>query len=180
MFVAFCRWVFRRNGWKVTGQLPDLPKYIVLVGPHTSSWDFIYGVAARDYVQTDIRFLGKKELFKFPFKNFFLSLGGFPVNRQANEKAVDATIRIFKEMPEFRLALSPEGTRGKVSSLRSGFYHIARGVNIPYVLVGLNYATRTVEITEAKMATGTWEEESDFVVRFFRNIKGKNPELGIS
>lgn len=179
MFKAFCRLCFRLRGWGFHGALPLLKQYIVLVGPHTSSWDFIYGVAARDILKADIKFIGKRELFKFPFKKFFLRLGGYPVNRKKNENTVDMICDLFVRNESFILALSPEGTRSKVAELRSGFYHIARQAEVPYVLVGMDYKMRRFIIEEPVTPGPEAAEELSKVHAFFEGVTGKNPELGI-
>jgi len=30
-------------GWQLVGQKPDLEKYVLIVAPHTSNWDFFIG-----------------------------------------------------------------------------------------------------------------------------------------
>jgi len=180
MFVAFCRLCFRLRKWSFRGNLPEIPQYLILVGPHTSGWDFIYGVAARDILKTDIKFIGKKELFKFPLKKFFLKLGGYPVNRQKNENAVEAVTRLFSENPRFILAISPEGTRGKVKELRTGFYHISRAAQVPCVLVGMDYKTRQFVISPPYYPGENLNEEMLKIRLFFSDVQGKNPALGIS
>jgi len=180
MFIAFCRFCFWLRGWKVVNALPKINKYIIVAGPHTSNWDFIYGVAARDILKADIKFLGKHQLFKFPFKRFFLSMGGYPVNRAINENAVESTARLFAQNERFIVALSPEGTRKKVDKLRTGFYHIARMAQVPYVLVGFDYGRREIRIGEPINPSENWELELERITAFFRDIKGKHPELGIN
>ncbi|MBM4199402.1 MAG: acyltransferase, partial [Gammaproteobacteria bacterium] len=31
------------GGWRVEGNLPNLRKFVLVVAPHTSNWDFIVG-----------------------------------------------------------------------------------------------------------------------------------------
>lgn len=179
MFRLFCRLFFKLKGWQFQGQLPSLNKYLVLVGPHTSNWDFVLGVASRLVLKTDIKFIGKKELFRFPFKNFFLRLGGIPVNRHKNERMVEAIARNFAEKEEFILAISPEGTRSKVAELRTGFYHIASLAKVPYVMVGFDYKSRKVVISEPVEIDAEVEKDCEKLVSFYAQITGKNPALGI-
>lgn len=179
MFVAFCTWWFRLRKWDFEGRLPDIPKYVIVVGPHTSNWDFIFGVAARNILKTDIRFIGKAELFKFPFKNFFLSLGGIPVNRKERANAVATIAEYFGKSDQFILALSPEGTRSKVDSLRSGYYHIARNAGVPRVFVGIDYSRRRFVIGEPNKPAADWEKEEEEARGFFSDIQGKIPERGM-
>jgi 1-acyl-sn-glycerol-3-phosphate acyltransferase len=179
MFVAFCTWWFRLKNWGFEGSLPEIPKYVIVVAPHTSNWDFIYGVAARNILKTDIKFIGKAELFKFPFKNFFLSLGGIPVNRKQRANAVAAIADYFNKSEQFILALSPEGTRSKVDSLRSGYYHIARSAGVPRVFVGIDYRTRRFVISAPAEPAADWGKEEEDARSFFADIQGKIPNRGL-
>lgn len=179
MFILFCRFMFWWRRWSFDGRLPEIDQYIILVGPHTSNWDFIYGVAARDKLKTDIKFIGKKELFKFPFKKFFLRMGGYPVNRHKNENAVDMVVRLFRENPRFILSLSPEGTRSKVDDLKSGFFYISREAAVPCVMVGIDYAKRKFVINTPYYPSEKKSLELERVRLFYSGITGKNPQLGI-
>ena len=46
---AFGRWLGRTVhaawGWKIEGELPNAPKFVIALAPHTSNWDFIFGAA---------------------------------------------------------------------------------------------------------------------------------------
>lgn len=179
MFIAFCRFCFWIRSWSFSGELPDLKQYLVLVGPHTSNWDFIYGVAARDKLKTDIKFIGKKELFKFPLKKFFLRLGGYPVDRRKHENSVTMITRLFDEHERFILALSPEGTRSKVAELRSGYYYIGRTTGLQCVMVGMDYKHRKIVISPPYQLGEHVDEEMSRLRTFFADIQGKNPKLGI-
>lgn len=37
----------RRAGWDFAGSMPDIPKFVCIVAPHTSNWDFPVGLAAK-------------------------------------------------------------------------------------------------------------------------------------
>ena len=57
------RFIWWLIGWKVIGDLPwHEKKYIIIVAPHSSNWDFIIGILARTIVGFDSKFLGKKSL----------------------------------------------------------------------------------------------------------------------
>ena len=62
-FFKFCFWVL---GWKVVGHPPMIRKYMITVAPHTSGWDFLVGIAAKNIVRLEGHFLGKKSLFDLP------------------------------------------------------------------------------------------------------------------
>lgn len=125
MFTHLCRWLLKISGWQIQGQLPSQAKYIVIVAPHTSNWDFIIGVLARGALNTRIHFLGKHQLFIPPWGWFFRAIGGSPVDRRKNNNLVDAAVQLFATQPDYKLALAPEGTRSPVTRWKCGFYHIA-------------------------------------------------------
>ena len=60
---------------------------------------------------------------------------------------VGQMVKEFAERESFILALVPEGTRGGVARLRTGFWHIAQGAKVPIVcwyLDPINKRTRWV------------------------------------
>jgi len=91
---------------------------------------------------------------------------------------VDEVVQLFHSHEHFALALSPEGTRSKVSKLRTGFYHIAKNAKVPIIMVGLDYKYKKVVFSEPFKTT---EESDDFklILDFYRPIHGKHPELGL-
>ena len=134
----FLLWI---TGWKIRGKFPyHLKKCVVIVAPHTSSWDFFLGLAVRSKLRLGfIHFLGKKELFDGPFGFLFRWLGGIPVDRFSSHNMVDQVVQKFKSEESFSLVLSPEGTRKKVERLRTGFYNIAQQAGVPLVMVGFDF-----------------------------------------
>jgi 1-acyl-sn-glycerol-3-phosphate acyltransferase len=168
-------------GWKSTGSFPHhLKKYVVIVAPHTSSWDFVIGLLFRKTLRLEhARFLGKHQLFRPPFGFFFRWLGGYPVDRTSSHNLVDQVVKIFDDHEEFVLALSPEGTRKRVGKLKTGFYNIARKANVPIIMVAFDY-THKEAIISPPFET-TLDEQADFkkILDFFRPIEGKYPENGL-
>jgi 1-acyl-sn-glycerol-3-phosphate acyltransferase len=177
-------WVLylRMLGWKVKGLFPyQLKKCVIIVAPHTSSWDFIIGLAMRSKLRlTHARFLGKAELFKAPFGFFFRMLGGTPVDRSTHNNMVDQVAELFRTHERFVLAMAPEGTRKKVDRLRTGFYHIARKAGVPIVMAGLDFSKKELIVSEPFFTSD--DEAADFrrIHQFYATIAGRKPELGLA
>jgi len=172
--------LFKILGWKTVGNMPDLPKFIIAVAPHTSNWDFPVGLAARSILRIrNARFLGKSQLFKPPFGWFFRWLGGYPVDRSSSHDMVDQVVKIFDNHEKFILAIAPEGTRKKVGKLRTGFYYIAKGAKAPIVPVGFDFARKAVIISDPFYPTDNVEKDMETLMAFYRSITGKNPEWGL-
>ena len=165
-------------GWRVENGFPKEPKkYIIIAAPHTSWIDFPIAILARMSVGTMVHFIGKGSLFKFPFGYFFRALGGTPVDRTKSNKLVDAVINLFNSKEEFRLALSPEGTRKKVAHWKTGFYYIAKGAKVPVVMATLDFENKKLKISEPYNVTGDLEKDFEHFNLFYKNVKGRNPEL---
>ena len=151
----------------------------MIVAPHTSGWDFLIGVAARGILRLDIKFLAKKELFKFPLGSYFIWMGGYPVDRSKSTSLVDFVAEAFNKNDKFLLALTPEGTRALVPKLKTGFYYMALKANVPIVMVGFDYGRKEVNLQPPLYPTGSIEEDLEIMLTYFRGIKGKHPEKGI-
>ena len=166
-------------GWKLIGTLdPSLKKCVVIVSPHTSNLDFFIALLVRGIVNVEINFVGKKELFVFPFGYYFRAVGGAPLDRSGGKNNVDATAEVFAKRETFRLSLSPEGTRKKVTELRTGFYYIALKANVPIVPVAFDYGKKEVVIGNPVTVTGNYEEDMKLILPIYKGVKGKIPERG--
>lgn len=154
-----------------------LKKYVVIAAPHTSWVDFPIAILARLSSGIMINYIGKDSLFKGPFGFFFKALGGTPVDRTKNNKLVDAIVELFNSKDEFRLGLSPEGTRKKVDTWKTGFYFIAKGAKVPIVMATLDFGNKQIKISEPYSTTENMEKDFEVFNGFYRDVKGKNPEL---
>lgn len=164
-------------GWKVVGDLPKEKKYIVVVAPHTSNWDFMAGLFARFSLGVKINFLAKRQLFFFPLGALLKILGGVPVDRAKQNNQVERVAELFDSQNEFRLAITPEGTRGPVTRWKQGFYHIAWKAQIPLALVALDYASKEVRIREPFWPTGDINQDFPQILDYFRAVQGRYPKV---
>lgn len=177
MFTRLCCWLLKMSGWQIEGELPALKKYILIVAPHTSNWDFIIGLLARGALNTRIHFLGKHQLFIPPWGWFFRAIGGSPVDRRKNNNLVDTAVQLFESKADYKLALAPEGTRSAVKRWKYGFYHIASKAGVPIVPVGLDFSRRTVVIHPPLQPSRDMTQDMDEILNFYRRIKGRHPKV---
>ncbi|MDN4164069.1 lysophospholipid acyltransferase family protein [Cytophagales bacterium LB-30] len=168
-------------GWRLVGNFPHhIHKFIVAVAPHTSNWDFLVGLAGRSLFRIQyVKFLGKSQLFKWPYGFLFRWLGGYPVDRSKHNNLVDQVVEMYRKHERFAIALAPEGTRSKVSQIKTGFYHIARKAEIPIILVGFDYAKKQIIVRDPFYPSVDAEADMVEILNFFKGISGKYPELGI-
>ena len=175
-------WYFSVRGLKTEGQFPfELKKSVLVVAPHTHSFDFFLGLGIRKKMHFEfVHFLGKKELFWGIFGFILKQLGGYPVERSKNSNQVDQVVKIFNQKERFHIALSPEGTRKKVNRLKSGFYHIAKNANVPIVMVALDFEHKKVIFAPPFMTSENEKADKQKIVRFFKGILGYIPSNSIT
>ncbi|NMM48198.1 1-acyl-sn-glycerol-3-phosphate acyltransferase [Marinigracilibium pacificum] len=167
---------FNLMGWKVVGNFDKkVKKGLIVVGPHTSNYDFFVGVFARRILDLNARFVAKDSLFVWPLGGYFKWMGGYPVIRSRNTKLTDTIAEVFDKEEDLLIAITPEGTRSKIEDIKSGFWHIAKKANIPYYLCGFDWGNKELVISEPIMPS-EWDEDRKKVIDFFGNLKGKNPE----
>ncbi|WP_300439759.1 1-acyl-sn-glycerol-3-phosphate acyltransferase [Christiangramia sp.] len=168
---------FKILGWKLENDFnPEIKKCVIIVAPHTSSYDFLIGILVRKIMGIQINFVGKKELFKPPFGWYFKAVGGAPIDRSGMKKKVDAIAEIFNKKEVFRLAMSPEGTRKKTDKWKTGFYYIAVKANVPIILVSFDYGNKLVKISKAYSPTGDFKKDFTEIFSFYEGVEGKVSE----
>lgn len=152
---------------------------VLIIGHHTSAWDLVVGLAAKLALRLDARYLVKQTLFWWPLGPILRRTRAIPVDRTSHHGVVEQMVRQFGDRPHLLLALSPEGTRRRVESWKSGFYHIAYGAGVPIVPVGLDFAARRVRIGRAVDATGDEEREVAKLRHFFADVTARRPERAL-
>lgn len=143
---TLARTAMRLTHWRFAGHFPNEAKFVLIVAPHTSNWDFMVGVMAMFAIGIRGTFLGKHTLFRWPLGVAMRWLGGVPVIRSSSLNQVEQTVNHVRASEGMVLALSPEGTRRKLPAWRTGFYYVAKGAGVPIVPVAFDYSVRTIRI----------------------------------
>jgi 1-acyl-sn-glycerol-3-phosphate acyltransferase len=162
-------------GWRFEGEVPDRPRLVIVVAPHTSNWDFLVGLFAAFSLGFHFRFLGKDSLFRPPLGWFMRWTGGISVNRKAPDGVLEAAVASFRK-EAFLLAIAPEGTRRRVDRWKTGFWRIAHEAGVPIWTVALDWSRRVVRLDPAFQTTD--DREADLRVLRSRYSPGmaRNPE----
>jgi 1-acyl-sn-glycerol-3-phosphate acyltransferase len=170
------RLILRLFGWRVVGQVPSVPKYVLCSAPHTSNWDFLFCVATYWSVGVELHWVGKDSLFRGPLGWFMRATGGIPVDRSQANGMVRALADAFGARERLVVAMSTEGTRAKRDIWKSGFYHVARTANVPVVLGSLDYAKREAVLGPALDPSGDVRGFMDQIRAFYADKTGRHPE----
>ncbi|PWJ58745.1 1-acyl-sn-glycerol-3-phosphate acyltransferase [Dyadobacter jejuensis] len=161
--------LFQWAGWRIEGPRPiGLKKAIWVVAPHSSNYDFFVGLGVRATLGMDIGFLAKKELFNWYSGWFFRWMGGYPVERNKTTNLVDAVVSLINSQESIHLSLAPEGTRSDVEKLKTGFYYMAKGAQVPIILVSFSHSKKRV-VLSAPLYPGTdSSEDMTTLYNFYR------------
>jgi 1-acyl-sn-glycerol-3-phosphate acyltransferase len=175
IFHYLARFLMRTFGWRVVGRLPDFPKFILIGAPHTSNRDFILFLGVIFTLRANVKFMGKAELFRWPYGWFFYYCGGIPVDRKKSTGLVDQMVNVSNESKKFILTIAPEGTRHHVAEWKRGFYHIAKEAGIPIVFAAVDGKHKEVRIGQVFHPTGDIEADMKTIQEHFAGVAGINP-----
>lgn len=161
-------WLYKWQGWRLVGDFPDLPKYVIAGAPHTSNWDFVFFVGATAERGVEPNFLGKHTLFKWPMRHFMLDMGGVPIDRTRRANVVEQVAEEFARRDQLRLVIAAEGSRTTDGSWKSGFYHIAEAAGVPVVVAYVDNAKREIGFGEPLWPSGDLGADLLKIAQFYR------------
>jgi 1-acyl-sn-glycerol-3-phosphate acyltransferase len=173
---ALGRLMMRLRGWRFEGSVPNEPRMILLVAPHTSNWDFLTGLWAKFALRLKAGFLGKHTLFWWPLGVFLRSIGGIAIDRSKAAGIADDSTRAFRESDRLMLVIAPEGTRSKSKKWKSGFYRIAVAAEVPILLIAFDYRRRVVRLGPLFRPTGDYERDLPEIQSHFDAAMARRPE----
>jgi len=163
-------------GWRTEGRLPGIPKFVLVGAPHTSNWDLPYTLCVAFALRAQIHWFGKETLFRRPFRGFFSWLGGIPIDRSKSSNVVALAIQQFLQNEKLILTIAPAGTRNRVEKWKTGFYHIARGAQVPIALGFLDYRRKVGGIGPLIYPTGDIDADMKTIRAFYDRVTGRYPE----
>lgn len=172
----FGRTTLRLLGWRIVGERPTVPKYVLITAPHTSNWDFPYMMLYGMAMGIRPRWVGKHTLFRAPFGGLMRWLGGIPVRRDAAHQMVDQLVETFRASDRLALVMPPEGSRSRMPYWKSGFYYVARGADVPIVMSYLDFSRREGGIGPMLQPGGDMVADMAHLRAFYADKRGLYPE----
>ena len=168
----------KATGWKIEGHLPvEGQKSVLIAAPHTSNWDLPYTLMVAFALRLNIYWMGKVQIFRFPFRGLMRWLGGIPVQRDKANNLVAASAQALSEAQgPVQLVVPPEGTRSHTRYWKTGFYYIATGAQVPIVLGYLDYSRKVTGLGPVFEPSGDIEADMARIKAFYAPFKGKNPQ----
>ena len=171
--------LYRMRGWKAVGVVPEPRRFIIIAAPHTSNWDFVNFLGLTADLRVRPHFMGKLSLFRWPIGGFIRQMGGIAVDRRNSSNVVQQMVDEFARRAEFMLTVAPEGTRGKATKWRTGFYQIALAAKVPLVVGLMDYGTKTGGLGPLIWPTGDFRADMMKVLEVYRSCVPKFPDRAV-
>jgi len=156
----FSRTLLNLRGWELDFSATEHVERCVIIGaPHTSNWDLPCALLLAFSQDMPIYWMGKIQIFRFPFKRLMMWLGGVPIDRSRSLNVVSQAIGQLQNTDNLYLVIAPEGTRSKVEQWKTGFYHIADGAGVPILPAYIDHKARRAGIYKAYKTSGDVEAD---------------------
>lgn len=168
---ALLRWL----GWRVTGNLPDRPRLIVIAAPHTSNWDWVIAMVAMLALGIRINYLIKDSVFVWPLSVILRASGGIPIDRGSPAGLVEDVVARLRAAERIVMVITPEGTRSRVTTWKTGFLRIAELAGVPVVQVAWHYPARQIHLGPVADLSGDHERDIARIRAWYRQFTGRNP-----
>ncbi len=161
-------------GWRVEGTLPDRRKIVAIVAPHSSNLDFLIAIGLVFTWNLRVRYIGKKELFRFPLGPIMRWLGGIPIDRKNPRGVIDQVVAEIDRSDQILLGIAPEGTRTQGVRWKSGFYWMATRSEAAIMPVCLDWSRRVIGILPPVEPSGDAKADLARIVGIFAQFPRKD------
>lgn len=168
--------VLRAHGWDIDGEQPPVAKAVVIAAPHTSNWDFWYGLLGAWSFGIRWQWMGKDSLFAPPWGWLMRLLGGVSVDRRAPGGLVTAMADAIRAQQAAFVVVPAEGTRRAAPHWKSGFYWIALKADVPVVLAYTDFGRRRVGMGPCVHLTGDVARDMEVIRAFYAGVTAAHPE----
>lgn len=168
--------IIHLSGWRTEGEFPVIDKCVVIVGPHTSFWDFIWGRLFYLKMGYKASMLIKSKYFFWPLGAILRASGGIPVYYSTSGQFIKSVVEHFRKQEKMYLTITPEGTRKPVKRWKTGFYHIAQASQVPILMAWVDYGNKVMGIKGLFHPTGDIERDLHTIQRFYKAKWAKHPE----
>ncbi|SEQ88769.1 1-acyl-sn-glycerol-3-phosphate acyltransferases [Amphritea atlantica] len=169
------RWVSRKflkmNKWQLDfSAIQGIDKCVLIGAPHTSNWDLPYALMLAFSQELPIYWMGKVQIFRFPFRHLMMWLGGIPIDRSKSLNVVSQAAAQFDHADQLYLVIAPEGTRSQVDEWKTGFYHIAHQAGVPVLTAYLDLRARKAGIYCSYTTSGDIDKDLEEIKALYGDL----------
>lgn len=163
----FYRIILQLLGFQIDPKIfEQLPNQFIFIGTHTSMVDFFistfiyYGYLHKKYTN---HILMKADFERYSssfFTNFDNKLKIIPVEKDKKgltQKIIDD----LKHRSHYLLFISPEGTRKYTNQLKSGYWVIAKELDLDVIFIGIDFYHKTLKLETPRKVLSSWNKEQE-------------------
>lgn len=154
-------------GWSVQGELPDVPKMLIIGAPHTSYMDGVIGFAVLMALGLRATTMVKHTAFKGPLGLALRCCGAIPIDRDRPNSMPAQAIAAFKGNTQMIMLIAPEGTRHGANEWKRGFYRIAQRAEVPIVPAICNYKHKFIRFEAPVKTNGDYEAQLSALLNLY-------------
>ena len=170
------RLMLRALNWRIEGEICQQPRCVMVMGPHTSWWDFTNNFAVLLALGLDASWFIANTYTKGVVGKLLSLFGAIAVERNERSDLVSQMVALFTSRPQLILAIFPEGTRKPVIKWKTGFWHIAKQASVPVQLVAVDYAKRATVFAEVIELSEDGDSDIQHMRDFFKTVTAKRPQ----
>jgi len=174
---ALGRFILRLLGWRIEGEVPNLPKMVLIGAPHTSNMDGVIGLATLAALGLRAGTMIKDSAFHGPLGVLLRWLGAIPINRRSPKGVIEQSVEAFNRSEHFMLLIAPEGTRHAAAAWKRGYYHVAASAGAAILPAACHYGTKIITFGPPLVPTGDHAADEQRLHRFYAQYGlGRHPE----
>ena len=178
---TFSKWLgrvlLRLCRWRIEGDMCRAPKFIFVMAPHTSWWDFTTNLGVMLATGLHASWFIANKYTKGNLGKVLAWLGAVPVERSSRSDMVTQMAAEFQARDKFVLAIFPEGTRKRVEKWKSGFWYIAKQAGVPVQLVAVDYAKRATVFGPVVELSDDMNKDIALMRAYFKPVVAHRPGL---
>lgn len=170
------RMVLAMFGWRVANLPAEVPKAVIIGGPHTSNWDGIFTLAAMVSLNLDARVMIKDSAFVGPMGWLLKAMGAMPIDRNSPKDLVQQSIDQFVNNERMVIIVAPEGTRDGASQWKTGFWRIAKGADVPVIIATADYRKKEIAFPGMVMPGDDMATDMLSILECYRGVEPRHPK----
>lgn len=147
-------------------EIESLPSKIIIISSHTSIYDFLIGIIfyyAYLHKKYDTYILMKKdfEIVCNPIITFFDKKVKLISVENSNGKngLTEKICNKLRNKSNYILYIAPEGTRKCTDTIKSGYWNIAKNLDIDVIYIGVDFSKKTINLEESRKVKEEWDDE---------------------
>ncbi|MFT5136781.1 MAG: 1-acyl-sn-glycerol-3-phosphate acyltransferase [Arenicella sp.] len=181
MLQKICAFIlYRLLGWRIVGEIPrDHPRLVLLCLPHTSNWDFVMAMLFLKAEKLQLTIFGKDGFYFFPLTILYKFFNVVPISRSKKSNFVEQAAKLYDNDVALWTGMAPEGTRSKINSLKSGYYHLAKTADVWVTVLGMDYSHKKLVIKPARPVLETFAADEADLIAFSQSLVAKRNENNV-